>query len=58
MYKEKQHIIKVGNSLGIYIKRMGNKEWYPEQNEKVEVEYHKDKIVIRRVTKWKRQLIL
>ena len=51
MYKEKQHIIKVGNSLGIYIKRMGNKEWYPEQNEKVEVEYHKDKIVIRRVTK-------
>ena len=49
MYVEKQKVIKVGNSVGIYLKRLGSAKWKPEQNEEVTVEYYKDKIVIRKV---------
>ena len=49
MYVEKQKVIKVGNSLGVYLKRLGSAEWKPDQNDEVTVEYYKNKIVIKKV---------
>lgn len=49
MYVEKQKVIKVGNSVGVYLKRLSSAKWKPDQNEEVTVEYYKDKIVIRKV---------